>query len=116
MAAGVLSPRTTVGLAFNGLKVVGAGPAAGLGQGEVKFVYDRYVPPAAAGFSFQTIVKVLPVFEDQRAVTVPAFQRFDNDGFVVRLTLGGAAPLDQATLDRTTLMVEVSEYGRIRIS
>jgi len=110
VAAGILNRRAPAGPVFNGLKLVGAGPVDRLPQGELKFIYSGYTPPDG---SFQTIVKVLPVFGDQTTAIVPAFLRFENDGFSVRLTDGVGTPLDPATLVRTTVMVEVSEYGRL---
>jgi hypothetical protein len=112
VAAGILSRTTTMGNVFNGLSVVGSGPAGGLAAGELKFTYNGYRSPVRARFSFQTIVKVLPVTND-RALAVPAFVRFDDDGFVVKLSQGDGTPLGQASLDNTAVVVEVSEYGKL---
>jgi hypothetical protein len=113
VAAGILSRASTTGIVFNGLTMVGAGPADGLAQGELKFTYGGYVSPVRARFSFQTIVKVLPVVDDRRSAVVPAFARFDDDGFVVKLSQGSGTPLDQNVLNNTAVMVEVSEYGKL---
>lgn len=102
-----------MGTTFNGLTVLGAGLAGGLAPGELKFNYNGYRSPVRARFSFQTIVKVLPVVNDRSPVVVPAFVRFDDDGFVVRLTQGTGAPLEQPVLDNTAVVVEVSEYGKL---
>lgn len=113
VAAGILSRTNTTGSVFNGLKAVGAGPADGLADGELKFTYDRYASPVRARFSFQTIVKVLPVSNDRRGAVVPAFVRFDDDGFVVKLSQGSGVPLDQNQLNSAAVVVEVSEYGKL---
>jgi hypothetical protein len=113
VAAGILSSTTTTGTTFNGLKVAGAGPTGGLAQGELKFTYNGYRSPVRARFSFQTIVKVLPVANDRIPTVVPTFVRFDDDGFVVKLSLGNGTPLDQGVLDNTAVVVEVSEYGKL---
>ena len=115
VAAGMLSRRATVGTAFNGLTIIGSGPGAGLAAGDLKFTYATYAAPARGQFSFQTIVKVLPVVDDRQLTVVPAFVRFDDDGFVVRLNLGTGVPLDQRVLDSTVVMVEVSEYGKVNL-
>ena len=115
VAAGILSRAVAMGTTFNGLAVLGAGPAGGLGPGEVKFNYNGYRSPVRARFSFQTIVKVLPVVNDRSPAVVPAFVRFDDDGFVVRLSLGNGNPLDQGVLDNTAVVVEVSEYGKVNL-
>ena len=110
-----MSAKSATGSVFNGLKVVAAGAASGLGEGELKFIYDRYVSPARAGFSFQVIVKVLPVVnaDQQRVAIVPALARFEDDGFVVRLLPSNGVPLTQAILEVTQVVVEVSEYGKL---
>jgi hypothetical protein len=113
VAAGILSSTGATGTTFNGLKVAGAGPTGGLALGELKFTYNGYRSPVRARFSFQTIVKVLPVADDRRTAVVPSFVRFDDDGFVVKLSQGSGVPLDQGALDNTAVVVEVSEYGKL---
>ena len=78
----------------------------------MKFRYEGYRSPLRSTGGMQTIVKVLPVASDQPPVT-PAFARFDDDGFVVRLTDMRGVALSQSLLDATSLMVEVSEFGKL---
>jgi hypothetical protein len=117
VAAGVLGPAGRNQAVFNKLQIVGIGPAAaqGLGTGEMRLLYSGYRQPPTPS-DFQLIVKVLVFDSDVTNLpVVSSFVRFDPDpdGFVLKLTEANGADLKPEILRRTSLMVEVSEYGRL---
>jgi hypothetical protein len=109
VAAGTMSAVATRTPVFNGLSVVSIAA-----DGLVTMRYDGYVAPKVAD-SFQTIVKVLPVFNpDLRTPLVANFLAFRTEGFVIRVTDGSSNPVPEARLRLIELMVEVSRYVPLR--
>ena len=105
VAAGTMSATATRTPVFNGLAVVS------VADGLVTMRYDGYAPPKVAD-DFQTIVKVLPVFnvDAARTALVVNFLAFRPEGFVIRVTDVAGAAVPEARLRAVELMVEVSQY------
>jgi hypothetical protein len=120
VAAGVIKgDGTSVGPTYNGF---GGGVLSPPEDGKVMATFNGYIRPGVSGTFHQYIVKVTPMYDEalnkrlKKDVSV-ALDRFERDGFVLRVTDGSGEPItDMPTsppgsqFSDLQFMIEVSRY------